>query len=110
MAGPGPARVARGRGDKQRGVGGGVADRRAGFARDGHDEPRRGKGGGCVGRGRAPPPTGHESWRAALEAWTDWTGTAPPNAESFGDGGRGGARVRGEGFARRGSVPVELEL
>ena len=36
----------------------------------------------------APPPTGHESWRAALEAWTDWTGTAPPNAESFGDGGR----------------------
>ena len=36
----------------------------------------------------ATPPTGHGSWRAALEAWTDWNGTAPPGAESFGDGGR----------------------
>ena len=39
-----------------------------------------------TGTGRSPP-TGHGSWRAQ-EAWTDWTGTAPPNAESFGDGGR----------------------
>ena len=73
-----PARVARGRGDEQRGVGGGVADRRAGFARDGHDEPGFGKGGERVDGDGATPPTGHGSWRAALEAWTDWTGTAPP--------------------------------